>query len=90
MTEGRRSLAKTTINFPLGFARQTRIEKGLSQGEAANYFGVSAATVSAIERGERTERVYREYLLCLAISPNSKKRTSGGDERVGRRRANDE
>jgi transcriptional regulator with XRE-family HTH domain len=56
----------------------------LSQEEAADYFGVSQATISAIERGDRPNRVYREYVLRLGTSPNSKKRTAGGDDRVGR------
>ncbi|MDQ6942330.1 MAG: helix-turn-helix domain-containing protein [Candidatus Eremiobacteraeota bacterium] len=68
----------------MDFARQLRLAKGLSQGEAAQHYGVSQATVSAIERGERPARVYRDYVMRLATSPNSKKRTAGGDDRVGR------
>lgn len=79
--------APMQINLPLTFAREVRLEKGLSQEEAADHFGVSKATVSAIERGERPPRVYREYVKSLATAPNSHKRTSGGDQRTGRKRA---
>lgn len=72
------------VAFAVDFARQLRLAKGLSQAEAADYFGVSQATVSAIERGDRPSRVFREYVLRLGTSPNSKKRTTGGDDRVGR------
>jgi transcriptional regulator with XRE-family HTH domain len=78
------------VSLLIDFARQVRIEKGLSQGEAAKRFGVSTATISAIERGERPDRVYVDYLLSLMLAPNSHKRTLGGDLRIGRRKSIDD
>jgi hypothetical protein len=75
---------RTSISFPIDFAKELRLTKGISQIEAADWFEISQATVSAIERGERPPRVYRDYVTGLALMPNSRKRTSGGDARVGR------
>jgi DNA-binding transcriptional regulator YiaG len=72
------------VIFPVQFAKNLRLAKGLSQAEAAHYFGVSQATISAVERGDRPSRVYHEYVMCLGTSPNSRKRTPGGISRAGR------
>jgi DNA-binding XRE family transcriptional regulator len=76
--------ARTSISFPIDFAKELRLTKGISQIEAANWFEMSQATISAIERGDRAPRVYRDYVMGLALMPNSRKRTTGGEARVGR------
>lgn len=75
---------RDAVSFPIGFAKELRLTKGISQSEAADWFEMSQATISAIERGERPPRVYRDYVMGLALMPNSRKRTTGGDVRVGR------
>lgn len=74
------------LSVPASLARDLRLMKGLSQAEAADRFGVSAALVSAIENGLRPPEVLGQYILAVAAAPNKAHRTPGGSARVGRRK----
>ena len=78
---------KRKISVPVVLARSIRLAKGLTQADAAERHGVSAALVSAIENGTRPGEVYAEYLQTLAEAPNKRDRTPGGEYRAGKKRA---
>jgi transcriptional regulator with XRE-family HTH domain len=74
------------IEVPVSTARELRLRKGYTQSEIGERFNCSAATISAIEQGKASVHVFTDYLVALGIAPNARKRTPGGDKRVGRRR----
>lgn len=67
-------------------AKSIRLNKGLTQAEAAKRFGKSQSTVANIESGNRGLDDEREYLNMLKRTRPSRKRTPGGDLKAGRLR----
>lgn len=78
---------KTRVAVPSALARNLRLMKDLSQADAAERYGVSAALISLIENGGRSGEVFADYILALAEAPSKRDRTPGGELRVGARRA---
>jgi transcriptional regulator with XRE-family HTH domain len=76
-----------TVSLPIALARELRLRKGYTQTEMGIRLRCSTATISAIENGKSSARVYSEYLMTLAIAPIARKRSPGGASRIGRRRA---
>lgn len=67
-------------------ARDLRLDKRLTQEEVAERLGVSQATYSAIERGERPARAADEAIRAISQMRKRTGRTDGGDQKVGRLR----
>lgn len=64
--------------------REMRLDKRLTQDEVAEALGVSQATYSAIERGERPSRSAEEAMLTINRMRTRTDRTDGGSEKTGR------
>jgi transcriptional regulator with XRE-family HTH domain len=64
--------------------REMRLDKRITQEEVAETLGVSQATYSAIERGDRSSKAVQEAMLAVNRMRTRTDRTDGGDEKVGR------
>lgn len=64
-------------------AREMRLEKRLTQEEVAEAMGISQASYSAMERGERP-RAADEAMLTINRMRTRTDRTDGGAEKAGR------
>ena len=67
--------------------REMRLDKRLTQEEVAEALGVSQATYSQIERGERPSRAAEEAMLTINRMRTRTDRTDGGVEKTGRLKA---
>lgn len=74
-----------TVSIPIILARELRLRKGYTQAEIGRRLNCSAATISAIENGKATPRIFADYLTTLAITPAARRRSPGGPHRVGKR-----
>jgi len=64
-------------------ARDMRLDKRLTQEEVAEQMGISQASYSAIERGEKPRGV-DEAMLTINRMRTRTDRTDGGSEKTGR------
>lgn len=64
-------------------AREMRLDKRLTQEEVAEQMGISQASYSAIERGEKP-RGADEAMLAINRMRTRTDRTDGGSEKTGR------
>jgi transcriptional regulator with XRE-family HTH domain len=64
--------------------REMRLDKRLTQEDVAEALGVSQATYSLIERGERPSRAAEEAMLTINRMRTRTDRTDGGSEKTGR------
>ncbi len=64
-------------------AREMRLDKRLTQSEVAEAMGVSQASYSAIERGEKPRGV-DEAIMTINRMRARTDRTDGGTEKAGR------
>lgn len=63
--------------------REMRLDKRLTQAEVAESMGISQASYSAIERGDKP-RGAEEAMLTINRMRTRTDRTDGGDEKTGR------
>jgi len=63
--------------------REMRLDKRLTQSEVATQMGISQASYSAIERGEKPRGV-DEAMLTISRMRTRTDRTDGGTEKTGR------
>jgi transcriptional regulator with XRE-family HTH domain len=64
-------------------AREMRLDKRLTQEEVAEQMGISQASYSSIERGEKP-RAADEAMLTINRMRTRTDRTDGGSEKAGR------
>jgi predicted transcriptional regulator len=63
--------------------REMRLEKRLTQADVARKGRVSASYYSQVERGKKPSDT-EVFMLLVSHMRSTRKRTAGGDERVGR------
>jgi DNA-binding XRE family transcriptional regulator len=72
-----------TVPTKVQLARDIRLDKRLTQGEVAEAMGISQASYSAIERGEKP-RGADEAIKTISRMRTRTDRTDGGSEKAGR------